>query len=475
VACVAVGTLALTLAGSAWVARGTCLVCTGLLLAVVAAGSARGASLGLRDFAIAAAPLALATAAAAVVEARAPRTMVLVGGVLAGPARALVHDPFTDPRCRGCAHGVLALWPDPTLATVLSLTGAAVALAGLGAAFVTRRRPPELVVVAACVVAAAVWPGSADAALLLGTLAAAGCVARHALPAARRWRRLGRLARALGDGATLARMLQEDLGDGRLRVAFPTTEGGLVDGSGHATAPVTGLATTELTVGGRVVAVVQHSPTVALPDLAEALDEAARMRLVNEQLTAELAARVVELDRSRALVVQHATSDRRQAERDVHDGVQQQLLALGLELRLAADRHPNAAPALEAATVEVGRALDEVREISHGVYPPLLSSRGLRPAVEGLVRRHGGGTEVRALPAGRLDDSVERAAFAVLAEAVDRGARSVAAAVQGGELRLRAEGVRTGLDGVLPDLVAALGGRADLSAPVLTAVIPCGP
>lgn len=474
VVCIGVGTLALAMAGSPWAVRGACLVATGLLVAVVAAGSASGAALAVRDLAFGAAPLALVMACAAVVEDRWPRVAVLAGGVLAGPARALVHDPFTDPRCRGCAHGVLALWPDPALATGLRTLGAIVVTAALVAALAWRHRAPEVAVLAGCVITALLWPGAGDAALVIGAATAAGSVARHALPAARRSRRVNRLARALGDGATLAAMLREGLGDDRLRVAFPTTGTGLIDAAGRPMHPVEGLINTELTLRGTVVAVVQHSPEVALPDLADALDDAARMRLVNEQLTAELAARVVELDRSRALVVQLATADRRDAERDVHDGVQQQLLALGLELRLAADRHQGAAPALDAATAEVGRALDEVRDISHGVYPPLLSSRGLGPAVEGLVRRHGGGTEIRVLPSGRLDDSVERAAYAVLAEAVDRDARSVAATVGDDQLRIRAEGARPGLDGILPDLVAALGGRTELSGPVMTAVIPCG-
>jgi signal transduction histidine kinase len=474
VVCVTVGSFALTLAGSTWAARGAFLVLTGVLAAVVAAGSTRGASLALRDLAIAAIPFALATSAAAVVDDRRVRIVVLVGGLPAGPARALVHDPFTDPHCRGCAHGVIAVWPDPALATMLSLSGAVVAVAGLVAALLLRRGPMEVVILAGCVGAAVASSGSADV-VLVGALTAAVCVARHALPAARRWQRMRRLARALGDGATLAEMLREDLRDSRLRVSFPTTGGGLVDGAGRGTTRPADLPSTELTVGGSVVAVVHHSPAVTLTDLADALDGAARMRIVNEQLTAELAAQVVELGRSRSLVVQLATADRREAERDVHDGVQQQLLALGLELRLATDRYPGATLDLQVATAEVGRALDEVREISHGVYPPLLSSRGLGPAVEGLVRRHGGDTEVRALPAGRLDDSVERAAFAVLFEAVDRRARSVAAEVQDGELRLRAEGARPGIAGILPDLIAALGGRADLSGPVMTAVIPCGP
>jgi signal transduction histidine kinase len=475
VACLVVGTLAMALAGSAWAVRGACLIATGLLVAVVAAGSVSGASLAMRDLAIGAAPCALATAAAAVLEGRWPRVAALAGGVLAGPARSLVHDPFTDPRCAGCAHGVLAVWPDPALATGLKTLGAVIVAAALVVALVTRREPPEIVVLAGCVATFAAWPGAGDAALVVGALTASTCVGRHALPAARRSRRVNRLARALGDGATLAQMLREDLGDSRLRVVFPTPGVGLIDTAGRRADAIEGLTSTELTEGGSVVAVVQHSPGVALPDLADALDGAARMRVVNEQLTAQLAARVVELDRSRGLVVQLATADRRNAERDVHDGVQQQLLALGLELRLAADRHPGAASSLEAATAEVGRALDEVREISHGVYPPLLSSRGLGPAVEGLVRRHGGGTEIRALPSGRLDDSVERAAYAVLAEAVDRDAQSVAATVEDDELRLRAEGARPGLDGILPDLVAALGGRTELSGPVMTAVIPCGP
>ena len=113
-----------------------------------------------------------------------------------------------------------------------------------------------------------------------------------------------------------------------------------------------------------------------------------------------------------------------------------------------------------------------MRDISRGIYPPLLATRGLAAAVAALVRRSARPIEV-AVPGGRWAVSVERAAFAVAAEAVSRGATSITATLDGERLRLTATGCGPGEDGILPDVVAAIGGELTLAVPTIGAVIPC--
>jgi signal transduction histidine kinase len=213
-----------------------------------------------------------------------------------------------------------------------------------------------------------------------------------------------------------------------------------------------------------------------VPELTTRLDDVPSLAIANERLTAQLAARVRELTRARAAVVEAGTYDRRALERDLHDGVQQDLLALGFDLRVAASGLAPDDPdrlTLEAAVAEVHAALDELRDISHGVYPPLLATRGLAAATQSLVRRRAARVTLGALPAGRYADAVERAAFAVLAEAVDRGATHLEAHVTDGRMTVLAEGSGPGVDGILPDMVAALGGEIDLGSSPVKAVIPC--
>ena len=128
---------------------------------------------------------------------------------------------------------------------------------------------------------------------------------------------------------------------------------------------------------------------------------------------------------------------------------------------------------MDKALALVHDCVDRVRAISTGVSPPLLATRGLRAAVSALVRRHGAAVDVGELPERRLPADVERAAYAVVAESLARGATSFGATEVGGELTVMARGTVDGADGVLPDLIAALGGRILLGSSTIEAVIPC--
>jgi signal transduction histidine kinase len=197
----------------------------------------------------------------------------------------------------------------------------------------------------------------------------------------------------------------------------------------------------------------------------------------NAQSRAELAA-------SRARIVAAADQTRRRIERDLHDGAQQRLVSLGLELRLAQEMVPAELPGLEA---EIGRVAGELngvvkdlREIARGIHPAILSKGGLGPALRTLARRAAIAVELDVPALGRLPEPVEVAAYYVVSEALTNATRharasvvEVSAEVSGGTLRacVRDDGAGgadplrgSGLVG-LKDRVEALGGTFSTHSP----------
>jgi signal transduction histidine kinase len=197
----------------------------------------------------------------------------------------------------------------------------------------------------------------------------------------------------------------------------------------------------------------------------------------NATMRAELAA-------SRARVIATADETRRRIERDLHDGAQQQLVTLTLELRATQGRVP---PGLEELRAEVTRAadgltvvLEELREISRGIHPAILTEGGLAPALKALARRSAIPVEIEVRCERRLAEGVEVAAYYVVSEALTNAAKHAAASrVQialGLEnstlyLSIRDDGVGgadptrgSGLIG-LRDRVEALGGRIEVASP----------
>jgi signal transduction histidine kinase len=197
----------------------------------------------------------------------------------------------------------------------------------------------------------------------------------------------------------------------------------------------------------------------------------------NAQSRAELAA-------SRARIVTAADETRRQIERDLHDGTQQRLVSLGLELRLARSLVPAGLPELNS---ELGRVADELngvvedlREIARGIHPAILSEGGLGPALRTLARRAAITVELDVAAITRLPEPIEVAAYYVVSEALTNATRhahasvvEVDAAASGGTLRVRvrdngaggADPVRgSGLIG-LQDRIEALGGTFSVHSP----------
>ena len=176
--------------------------------------------------------------------------------------------------------------------------------------------------------------------------------------------------------------------------------------------------------GGEPVAALIHDASVDQdPELVEAVVAAAGLALDNERLQAALRARLEDLRASRARLVEAQGEERRRLERDLHDGAQQRLVALALELRLAesrARRDPAGSPeALSHARDQLGHAIDELRELAHGIHPAALTARGLGAAVQALAGRTPLPVTVELkLSDARLPETVEVAGYYVAAEAL---------------------------------------------------------
>jgi signal transduction histidine kinase len=147
----------------------------------------------------------------------------------------------------------------------------------------------------------------------------------------------------------------------------------------------------------------------------------------NVRLDAELQARLDELRESRARIVQAGYAERKRVERDLHDGAQQRLVALGLELQMVRshlDSDPaRAAEMLEDAARELAAATEELRELARGLHPPVLTDRGLVAALEALAGRAPLPVTIEADEGEPAPEAVEAAAYFVVSEALTNVAR----------------------------------------------------
>jgi signal transduction histidine kinase len=234
------------------------------------------------------------------------------------------------------------------------------------------------------------------------------------------------LASAPPPGSPVREMLAESLGDRNLQVAYWLPDRQIfVDERGarvELPEPGSGRAWTSVDRGGRRVAAIVHDADLdAGPELVQAAAAAAALALDNEQLKADLRARLEELRASRVRIVDAGDAARRRLERDLHDGAQQQLVALALDLRLLKARvhgDGDSAALVERANAKLAAALEELRELARGIHPAILTDRGLVPAVQALTRRVSLPIDCDLRIEGRLPDPVEAAAYFVVAEAV---------------------------------------------------------
>jgi signal transduction histidine kinase len=309
------------------------------------------------------------------------------------------------------------------------------------------------------------------------------------------------LAVELGRGVPVGRLrdvLAAALREPTLGLAFPAPTGtGFVDSDGR---PVDvpdqpGRMATVVEANGELLAVLVHDPAILDEDagLLEAVGSVARLALANERLAAQVRAQLEEVRASRARIVEAADAERRRVERDLHDGAQQRLLALAMRLDQARSSEQLSPELLDEATAELRAAVSEVRDLSRGVHPPILSEAGLGPAIESLAERTPVPIVIDA-PACRYASPVESAAYFVVAESLTNvvryaGATRVRVAIHEADGRLEVRvsddgrggadaGRGSGLRG-LADRVGALGGSLAVdSTPgagtTVTALLPLG-
>jgi signal transduction histidine kinase len=258
-------------------------------------------------------------------------------------------------------------------------------------------------------------------------------------------------------------------------------------------------AVTMLDQGGELLASLLHDPTLRdEPELIDAAAAAARLALNNARLHAEVQAQLAKVKESRARIVAAGDEQRRRIERDLHDGAQQRLVALALELRSAERRldgtaDPDVERLLAAAAEEVQVAVEELRELAGGIHPGILTQGGLAVALGALAGKATVPVTVEA-NVDRLPPELEATAYFVASEALTNVAKharassaSLRAFVENGNLVIEIEddGVGgaavdggTGLRG-LADRVEAQGGRLRIESPRgggtrVIGEIPCG-
>src|SRR5437763_8185384 len=176
-------------------------------------------------------------------------------------------------------------------------------------------------------------------------------------------------------------MLAESLGDRTLAIAYWLPDRQVfVDESGRPVErpePGSGRAWTSVDRGGRRLAEIVHDAELdATRELVQAAAAAAALALDNERLKADLRARLEELRASRVRLVEASYAARRRIERDLHDGAQQQLVALAVDLRLLRGRvgaNPEATELVEQIEGKLSTAISELQELARGIHPGILT------------------------------------------------------------------------------------------------------
>jgi signal transduction histidine kinase len=222
--------------------------------------------------------------------------------------------------------------------------------------------------------------------------------------------------------------------------------------------------------GDCVAAIIYDATLRGAEPHVQAVGGAASLALHSERLDAELRAKIDELRRSRERMLRIGLEERRRLERDLHDGAQQRLVSMALNIRLARaklNEDPLAADQLlESAGHELDSALAELRELARGIHPAVLTDRGLGTALETLASRAPVPVELAELPEERLPEAVELAAYFVVAEALTNVAKYANASHATVEMtrengRLVVEVADDGIGGADPDNGTGLRGLAD--------------
>jgi len=309
-----------------------------------------------------------------------------------------------------------------TLAPVLAVAVGRVFV--FAVAFVVRRVAPgsQLVYVLTWAIALAV-PAIAGA-FLLGLF-------QRRLHEAGALERLGAQAR---DGLSqLDGSLSDAVGDPTLRVVYPTNgpPGGWLDAEGRPVEPPrsrSGECLTEVRERGRLVAGVIHDDALRDEiDFVQAVASYALISLENRRLAERVEFSLDEVRDSRARILASGDRERRRIERDLHDGAQQRLVALGIQLELAEELikrdPPRGIDKLHILGGEVGKTLEEIQALARGVYPALLADRGLTEALRAAALRLPMAATVDPDGLERYPPDVESAAYFCCLEAMQNASK----------------------------------------------------
>ena len=390
-------------------------------------------------------------------------SLLAAGGILAGPVRALVYDPFLDPACSDC-HALPVVVRMQSAAAPLALVGGAAVVVGLGLAVWrdASARPPALAVLAVSGWAVTGWstprgtvPAAAQVAAFVVVVTSGWVLGRIARTRAQ----LHRLAEALESGTGPRDALRRALRDPSLVVDFASGHGSWVDVDGvESPGPGTGPVTTPVCVGDAVAVRVHHRPDAGqAARLAATLSTEMRLVVEHAALTAQLQAQVRLLRESRLRLVEAADYTRRQLERDLHDGAQQALLALGFDVRSALAADPDD-PRLPQCVAEVSAALDDLRRLASGVHPALLTDAGLGPALESLGTSVPHPVRIGRLPQVRFTAALERTVYLLVVDLATDGAVDLDGSVTDGWLRLVVRGRALPAGSVVRERIDAIGG-----------------
>jgi signal transduction histidine kinase len=229
-------------------------------------------------------------------------------------------------------------------------------------------------------------------------------------------------------GAVLAVALDDPSAD--LRFWLPET-GAFAGASGDVSdLPDDDRARTEIAHDGALTAVLLHDPSLLhRRDLLNGVLTAATLSIEMARLRVELRLQLGEVEASRARIVEAGYEERRRLERDLHDGAQQRLVSLGVQVRRLQRTLPRGAailsPALDGVVDEIGAAIGDLRQIAAGVRPARLDD-GLSAALADLARSAPIPVDVD-VPSERVQASVEAAAYFVACEALTNAVRYASA------------------------------------------------
>ena len=294
-----------------------------------------------------------------------------------------------------------------------------------------------------------------------------------------------------GAPTDLGVLLRSALGDPTARLLYPADDGSWITTEGRVATPRTGCV--DVRRGREVTAKLEFDPARVGRDVVEAVARTAGVEIDNVALRAELARQLEVVNRSRARLATAHADERRRLERDLHDGAQQRLLALALQLQSARINGGSQVlgDEVDRAIAELSNTVQDLRDIAGGLQPAALSGGGLLGAVVDMAGRAPVRIRYDVMDL-RLSPEVESAAWFVISEAVTNvvkyaGVDEVRVSVTAEDDRVRVVVMDDGVGGAdtsghgirgLTDRVAALGGTLSIierrpHGTRVEAVLPC--